>query len=140
MGGPVRKSRQTQRPVLAGAISTDFTKKTNKGPTGTEVDSNTLAGTSRCHISRLYSKSINYELVPKSRQTHWPELAGALSADFTTKSIKGGAVLASGQKHWLVLAGAISTDFSAKPIKGRSEEVEETTLAGTSGRRIDRLY
>ena len=104
-------SRLSHLPVLAGILDPDFTKKTNRGRTGTEIEAialpgtsgksgsrlypktnkggdgtelgeKTLAGTSGRPRSRLYQKPIKGHPVPNSMKTHWPVLAGVEDAEF----------------------------------------------------------
>ena len=83
---------QTHLPALAGALDPDFIEKTIKGAAGTELEANTLAGTSGRPRSRPYRKTNKGdERVPRSRQTHFPVLVGFVATDFIEKTNKGGA-------------------------------------------------
>ena len=81
-GPPVRKSRQTQRLVIAGRISTDLTQNPLMEH-GTKVEGNTLGSTSRQNIARLYKNSNKWDAGRKSRERRFPVVAGGISTDFT---------------------------------------------------------
>ena len=83
-------SMLTRFPVLAVNHWSRLYQKTDKGPNGTELEENTLGGTSERRRYRLYRKPIKRGHVPNSRLTQSPVLAVPLDKDFIRKPVNGG--------------------------------------------------
>ena len=142
MGGTCTELEAIAIAGTSGNHRSRLYQKTYKVDTGTALESDTLAGTSGYSRSRLYQKQVKGggAMVPKSRQTHWPVLAGILPPALS-KINKGDTGTELEANALSCTSGALYPDFTKNTDKGDTgTEFDANALSGASGIFRSRLY